>query len=256
MGISLTVDAPEHYRKLLAKHYVWMFGISIEMKVAEQKRLIKELLLRENVTISGSAIDLGSGPGYQALALAELGFRPVSAVDNSPDLLSELRERARAHSELIIHLADLRQPSTIEAPDEAHVITCMGDTLTHLQTKEQVEDLFRWSFSQIACGGIFAITYRDLTVPLTGADRFILVRADENKLMTCALEYEDTESVVINDLVHERDAVGVWKLESSSYRKLVIAHDWLISALKSAGFMDVKTEMFGRLSLVTARRFA
>ncbi|MCU1299598.1 MAG: hypothetical protein JWO91_3876 [Acidobacteriaceae bacterium] len=47
---------------------------------------------RSNETISGAlAVDLGSGPGFQTIALAHLGFSPVLAIGTSSELLDELR---------------------------------------------------------------------------------------------------------------------------------------------------------------------
>ena len=33
-----------HYEQLLAEHYVWMFGVSFEQKVAEQKALLDQVV--------------------------------------------------------------------------------------------------------------------------------------------------------------------------------------------------------------------
>ena len=86
----------EHYRKLLAKHYTWMTGVSFAEKVAEQKAMLETIL--EPATPRGSALDLGSGPGFQSVALAELGFAPVIAVDTSAGLLGELKLHQGIHS--------------------------------------------------------------------------------------------------------------------------------------------------------------
>ena len=78
----------------------------------------------------------------------------------------------------------------------------MGDTLTHLASKGEVGALFREVFDGLRPGGMFIITYRDLTKELHGTDRFIPIRSDDNKIMTCFLEFENAESVVVHDLVY------------------------------------------------------
>ena len=86
----------EHYDELTAKHYSWMSGPLAEKVCTEKARL--EAL---GIGSSGSgklAVDLGSGPGYQAFALADLGFDRVLAVDTSEDLLGELITNAGGRS--------------------------------------------------------------------------------------------------------------------------------------------------------------
>ena len=90
----------DHYRKLLSEHYVWMFGVPFEEKVAEQKALLERVLGALHPPVPrGPALDLGSGPGFQSIALAELGFSPVIAIDTSAELLTETpgRERLPCH---------------------------------------------------------------------------------------------------------------------------------------------------------------
>lgn len=245
--------ATEHYKNLLANHYVWMFGVSFEEKVAEQKKLLEHILKLLNSSVPrGMALDLGSGPGFQTIALAELGFSPVIAVDNSEELLAVLREHVGPYpvETRIVELASL---GSIELSASAIVAVCMGDTLTHLSSKEEVESFFVSVFGKLASGGIFALTYRDLTHELTGVDRFLPVRSDDHKILTCFLEYENDHTVVVHDLLHKREEQG-WTLEKSSYRKLRLSSDWTASALRKANFVIQTQETIGRLCLIVARK--
>jgi SAM-dependent methyltransferase len=122
----------EHYERLLSKHYTWMAGASFEEKVKEQNSFLSRTLgpLANNPEAT-LAVDLGCGPGFQTIALAQLGFSPVIALDNSSELLAELRSRV-GNFPVRIEKADLRDLSTIVPAGQATVIVCMGDTLTHL----------------------------------------------------------------------------------------------------------------------------
>jgi len=84
-------DVAKHYENLLARHYSWMVGTAFDAKVAEQQALLEEL----GVHGEGLAIDLGCGPGYQAVALARLGYAPVRAMDSSEALLNELANNSK-----------------------------------------------------------------------------------------------------------------------------------------------------------------
>jgi SAM-dependent methyltransferase len=243
----------EHYRHLLAKHYVWMFGVSFEEKVAEQKALLERVLApRYEKALTEIALDLGSGPGFQSIALAELGYSPVIAIDTSVELLTELRERRGLHPVETMTL-DLTSLSDTEFPTAAAVAICMGDTLTHLPSRESVEALFDAVFQKLEANGTFLLTFRDLTHELAGAERFLPVQSDANKILTCFLEYDNEQSVLVNDLLYFREDGG-WHLEKSSYRKLRLSSDWVASALRHAGFTVERQEPAGRLSLIAARR--
>ena len=88
-------------------------------------------------------------------------------------------------------------------------------------------------------GGQFIATFRDYTAPLAGDARFIPVRADENRILTCFLEYGD-DHVDVHDLLYERQG-SVWQFKVSGYRKLRLPPAWVGGALDDAGF-SVRTE--------------
>ncbi len=239
-----TVD--EHYERLLSQHYTWMFGVSFEDRVTEQKSFLSRTLAPLRYTRQNAlAVDLGCGPGFQTIALAQLGFSPVIAVDTSAELLDELRSHVGSLP-VRAEKADLRDLPAIVQTGQATVIVCMGDTLTHLPEKSDVSTLFRGVFERLRPGGMFVITYRDLTKELHGTDRFIPVRSDENKIMTCFLEFENQDSVVVHDLVYMRQDAG-WSLNKSSYRKLRLGIDWVREELSGAGFYLLSEDLSGRL---------
>jgi SAM-dependent methyltransferase len=243
----------EHYERLLSKHYSWMLGASFEEKVKEQNAFLSRTL----GTLKSSpkptlAVDLGCGPGFQTIALAQLGFSLVIAVDTSSELLDELRSYV-GDFPVQIEKADLRELPALVSAEQATVIVCMGDTLTHLPGKGDVTGLFRAAFDALRPGGMLVITYRDLTTELCGTDRFIPVRSDQDKIMTCFLEFENAESVVVHDLIYVREGAG-WSMNKSSYRKLRLGIDWMCEELGKAGFTAVSRDLCGRLVGVTATK--
>ena len=107
-------DAAKHYENLLARHYSWMVGAAFDAKVAEQQALLEEM----SVKGEGLALDLGCGPGYQAVALARLGYSPVRAVDGSEALLNELAQNAKDLPVERVH-GDIRNLRKFAAPESA-----------------------------------------------------------------------------------------------------------------------------------------
>lgn len=49
------------------------------------------------------------------------------------------------------------------------------------------------------------LSFRDYSVPLQDEKRFIPVRSDEGRILTCFLEYSE-DSVLVHDILHERAA--------------------------------------------------
>jgi SAM-dependent methyltransferase len=242
-----------HYANLLARHYSWMFGLSFDEKVTEQRTLLEPLL--ENA-YRGLAVDLGCGPGFQSIALAQLGFSPILALDTSAELLAELSAHS-ATSDIQTHRGDILSLSDYVQPEQAAAIVCMGDTLTHLSSPDAVRRLFSAVAAALAPGGLFILTWRDLTPELTGADRFIPVRADDQRIMTCFLEYTSPTTVQVHDLVYTRNpATSAWTLEKSSYPKLRLSPAQIAAELAAAGLEPGPPGATGRLSLLVAARKA
>lgn len=242
-------DAIRHYDELLAEHYSWMVGMPFEQKTAEQKTLLIELGLADGR--QGAAIDLGCGPGYQAAALADLGFSPVIAIDTSKTLLDELAAHKGTRPVQPV-LADLRQLARHVPPGGVDAITCMGDVLTHLESHQDVFRLLADAFGALAPGGRLVLTFRDMSQALAGLDRFIPVQSDADRVMVCFLEYEP-QTVVVHDLIHSRTGSG-WDLRKSSYRKLRIAAEQVVRQLQALGFEIGASGPAARMWAISARK--
>ncbi|MDF3148450.1 MULTISPECIES: class I SAM-dependent methyltransferase [unclassified Streptomyces] len=240
-----TVDqAVDHYDRFLAEHYTWMLGGDLDALAAVQRVSLSGWGVTPDSAscpAAGSlAVDLGCGPGHASLALAGLGFDSVLAVDLSRPLLSELAAHAAQVPAVRAVRADVRTAlRELVRPGSAGAVVCLGDTLTHLPTRGDVAALFADVAAALAPGGTAVFAYRDLTVPLTGTDRFLPVRATEDRIMTCFLEYPDDYddyTVVVHDLIHTRDTPDSdWTLTARSYRKLRLSHTWVVEQLGTAG---------------------
>jgi hypothetical protein len=100
-----------------------------------------------------------------------------------------------------------------------------GDTLTHLPSLSDVERVLAGVCARLATGGILVLTFRDYASGVrTGADRFVLVHAGADRILTCCLDY-GSDRVFVTDVVHERDGEK-WSLRASAYEKLRLSRDW------------------------------
>ncbi|MEV4622403.1 class I SAM-dependent methyltransferase [Asanoa sp. NPDC049573] len=247
-------EVAAHYENLLARHYTWMLGADFEELVAEQRQLLDSLDISA-FEPNAIVLDLGCGSGIHSVALAQLGYATVISIDVSPTLVAELTARTSAYPAIRPVHADLCAglDAAVE-PQSIATAVCMGDTLPHLPDTTAIGRLVEDVFNVLTPGGTFVLTFRDLTIPLAGLDRFIQVRADHERIMTCFLE-DESDAVRVHDLIHTRDADGTWRLGKSSYRKLRLPPTWVSGLLREVGFVvaPVKSGPYG-MCVITARR--
>ena len=238
----------EHYATHLAPIYTWMAG-----GADAPRRRFSDLmaLLRLTPTQAGAAaVDLGAGSGFQTLPLAMAGFE-VTAIDLNADLLAELSRDAGGLNIRTVQgdLRDLQRHLPEKAPE---VIVCMGDTITHLASLPEVSNLLLAASAALPAGGHLLLSFRDYTTELTESKRFIPVRSDAGRLLTCCLEYGPTQ-VTVTDIVHTRVAES-WHLAVSSYQKIRLAPGWVREQIQFAGLQLVHQTAEQGLVTLAARR--
>jgi SAM-dependent methyltransferase len=236
----------EHYEKLLAEYYSWMSG-GFARNIERNRKFFKAHHIRP--ALSGVAVDLGAGCGFQSIPISQLGFS-VIAVDSSRKLLGELRQNARGLAIKTVNDDLLNFPKHCPGPIE--LVVCMGDTLTHLDTRQAVRHLLKKMFKALETGGRLIITFRDLSAELTGLDRFIPVRKDADTIFTCFLEYEKNH-VKVHDLIYERKR-NRWALKKGYFKKVRIAPRWIEEALQVLGFTIETFDLHNAGVCIVARK--
>lgn len=239
-------DVKTHYDNLLAPYYSWIFG-GFDLKLEENRKFFRDHGIRP--ASSGAALDLGAGCGFQSIPLAEAGFR-VIAIDSCPALLADLKEHAGELSIETIegNLLNFRN----HCPQNTELIVCMGDTLTHLETADDVQALFENVHQALSEAGLLVLSFRDLMLELKGLERFIPVRSEANLIFTCFLEYEK-EHVNVHDVIYEKND-GQWQLKKGVYRKLRLPPRWARNCLLETGF-EVNTFDIGNgMATIIARK--
>jgi len=99
--------------------------------------------------------------------------------------------------------------------------------------------LFTLCAASLRRGGTFIATFRDYMQALTGNQRFIPVKSDADRILTCFLDYT-ADHVDVHDLLHERNG-DTWHFRVSAYRKIRLEPQWVSEALRDQGF-SVRTE--------------
>ena len=239
-------NVKEHYENLLASCYSWMCGGS-DLKLKENRIFFRDHGIRP--AHSAAAVDLGAGSGFQAIPLAEAGFK-VTAIDISGELLAELRKSAgslpiKTAQDDLLNFAE-------HSPQKIELIVCMGDTLTHLKTPSDVSELIHRVYGALEQGGLLILGFRDMTVELTQLDRFIPVKSDSKRIFTCFLEYEKSH-VKVHDILYELTD-DQWKMKKSYYRKLRISTQQARESLLQAGFQIENVDNENGMITIIARK--
>ncbi|UCG11286.1 MAG: class I SAM-dependent methyltransferase [Deltaproteobacteria bacterium] len=237
----------EHYDNLLAEHYLWMSG-DYDAKIKENRVFFETTGIKPNS--GGRALDLGCGPGYQSIVLAELGFTVLS-IDLSDRLLSVLRGRS-SDLEIETVQGDILDSSLYVHKRPFELAVCMGDTLTHLQAMDELVALFESVFESLEDGGRFIVTFRDLSVELAGVDRIVPIRSDESKIMVTFLEYEH-DHVNVHDIIFVKGK-SEWQLKKGVYKKLRIGADRVQHLLEKVGFEISSKRSEHNFSIIVARK--
>jgi 2-polyprenyl-3-methyl-5-hydroxy-6-metoxy-1,4-benzoquinol methylase len=236
----------DHYRSHLAPVYTWMSG-GFDTAIARGETEIGAVL--PDLSQGSRAVDLGCGFGMHSIPLARRGCA-VLALDSSSYLVEQLKAHAgtlpitAAEDDLLAFQRYLDGP--------ADVILCMGDTLTHLPDRDAASQLFTLAAASLRSGGTFVATFRDYTQALVGSGRFIPVKSDAERILTCFLEYA-ADHVDVHDVLHERHGEA-WQLRVSTYRKLRLDPQWISVSLRDRGF-SVRTEsgLAGMLRIIAVK---
>jgi SAM-dependent methyltransferase len=238
-----------HYVNHLGPLYSWMLG-DFEALLQRNLAELAQLGLPMPASAGAVAIDLGAGPGAHAIALARSGY-DVIAIDDCAMLLDELATNATQLHVRTVH-GDLLQ-FRAHHTERADLILCMGDTLPHLSTLQEVDRLLIEVAQALAAAGTFVTTFRDYHgAELQGTQRFIPVRSCQHRILTCFLEYAE-DHVVVHDILHESDN-GAWRTRVSSYPKLRLDPERVVQMLESEGLRVDRDKAPNGMVRIVARR--
>jgi len=218
----------EHYDKHLGNFYSWYTG-----NFEENKENFKAFCLENGIKPfeSGYAIDLGAGHGIQTIALAALGFK-IRAIDFNNQLIAELKSRIDKYP-IEVFNDDIRLVSKYSQP-KPELIVCCGDTLPHLDSLIEVQKLIKDSLDILVPNGKIILSFRDYSTELEDTNRFIPVKSDSQRILTCFIEYF-ADKLRVTDLLNEFEN-GKWVQKVSSYYKVRLTKDITIKYLNESGF--------------------
>lgn len=139
------------------KHYAAVYDASGQLAFSEQMIPYLARVLDRHPVPKGTMLDLASGTGTVAVAMALQGWR-VTGVDGSEDMLDQARAKAAALGDCVPdgslswQQADMRR-FRLDSPVD--LATCLYDSLNYMLTSEDLLAVFRSVFAALKPGGLF-----------------------------------------------------------------------------------------------------
>jgi hypothetical protein len=232
----------EHYDNHLGQFYSWMTG-NFDEKQKEFQQFLEDHDIYPKLT--KLAVDLGAGHGIQSVSLAKLGFK-VKAIDFNHQLLNELKHNGKGLD--IDFIEDDIVSINKHACPQPELIICWGDTIAHLDSVGTIERLLIDCHEALMKTGKLILSFRDYSNELTGDARFIPVKSDQNRILTCFLEYRP-EHVKVTDLLYEKDGAS-WKQKISSYNKVRVSTSAVKTTLHQIGMEIIFEGIVSRLTTI------
>lgn len=96
------------------------------------------------------------------------------------------------------------------------------------------------------------MTFRDYSTELEDTNRFIPVKSDSERILTCILEYYP-DRIRVNDLLYEFEN-GQWVQKVSSYYKTRISQELVVSYLKRTGFGILMNKKDNRMITIIGQK--
>jgi glycine/sarcosine N-methyltransferase len=194
----------------------------------------------------GTAVDAGSGTGFHALLLSQLGVR-VTAVDLSQEMLTRLADNAAAMKLTIPTVQVSLQEMSAKLPGTYDAVVCMGNTLAHLLTREGLEEVVREFASIIRPGGVLLLQVLNYERILSRQERIQSVREEPNGMIVRFYDFgEPLLKFNILRLV-KRDGGVSPELSSIDMRPVLLPE--LKGILAAAGFGE--TLVYGDITMST-----
>ncbi len=121
-----------------------------------------------------SAVDAGCGTGHHAVALALLGVR-VLGVDSSAEMIRLARDLAAKHAvDARFERGDLRHLHEV-AGGGWDCVLCLGNTIPHLTTKEELRKAFESFAATVRPGGWVIVQMLNYPLFLDRRERIVAI---------------------------------------------------------------------------------
>ena len=211
-----------------------------EQRFVRERPFIKMLVDRHGIR---TAVDAGTGTGFHALLLAQLGVQ-VTAVDISPTMIAALGDHAAtmglAVTALVAPFRDL--PDRIREPQDA--VFSLGNTVAHASSYDELVEFLMAFRRVLKPGGILLLQLLNYKRILVTKESVQVVREEGNTRFVRWYDYEDAR---IRFNITREYAGDTQPATTISVLLTPFTDDDLRRGLLTAGFGDV--HIYGSIAL-------
>lgn len=191
-----------------------------------------------------TALDAGTGTGFHALLLAQLGVA-VTAIDVSPAMLREAKHHAREMNVNIEFVETPFQSLHATLQRQFDLVLSLGNSLAHLETGEDLRETLEQFFACTRPGGLLFL--QNLNYERILAQRQRVQSVKENRDTTFVRFYDfEGNHVIFNILTIQREN-GIVRQKTRSVRLRPVLCNELQDTLVAVGFSEIRT--FGSIAL-------
>ena len=209
---------------------------------------LEKLFKRSQIPVH-TILDLACGTGEMTAILTERGYELI-AVDASPDMLAQAREKAAGLTGeppvfLNQSMTELDLYGTVDAA------VCCLDSLNYLTSPKDVQKAFQRLHLFIAPGGLLVFDINSLE-KFTSLDGQVFLDETEDVYCVWRTEYEKRSRICSYWMdIFTRRPDGTWSRGEEEHRQRGYAVDELRAWLMDAGFTRVRT--FGDCRMAAPR---
>jgi glycine/sarcosine N-methyltransferase len=189
-------------------------------------------------------LDAGCGTGFHSILLAQLGLH-VTATDISEQMLRQAKRNAEHVGVQVDTLQTSFQGMNESVHNKFDAVFCLGNTLPHVLTEEELIQSFKSFRETLNSGGRVFLQLLNYDRILNFRERILNVKEVNDKIFVRFYDYE-RESIVFNILTIQKSG-GQMGHSLNSVRLFPWRSAGLIRTLKNAGFRNV--QLFSSMSL-------
>lgn len=190
-----------------------------------------------------SVLDTACGTGWHAIALAQKGYTPAGC-DASPAMIERARTNAaQAGLKVRFETTDFRRLDLF--PEKFDAILCLGNSLPHLLSREELVAAFEQILGRLEHGGLIILHNLNYDLRLKTKPRFFSASGNADTLVWRFADY-GAQFITFHTALFERKNPGEstkvpsWSVEvNSTLQRPWLSRD-LDDALTQAGFGNIR----------------